>query len=109
LYHSDSTYNIWRVKFMSRLPTTSLVLFAQTLAGKSGAFVIGSMKTTLPIMDVMNAVRNNAPTIMAVLLFELTFAPFYYIFLDCGPELTCGARLSHSPEATQYKQKSPWS
>ena len=30
-------------------------------------------------------------------------------FLGCGPELTCGASLSHSLDATQYKQKSPWS
>ena len=26
-----------------------------------------------------------------------------------GPELTCGASLSHSLDATQYRQKSPWS
>ena len=30
-------------------------------------------------------------------------------FLGCGPELTCGASLSHSLDATQYRQKSPWS
>ncbi len=32
-----------------------------------------------------------------------------YSFLGRGPELTCGASLSHSLDATQYKQKSPWS
>ena len=30
-------------------------------------------------------------------------------FLGCGPELTCGASLSHLLDTTQYRQKSPWS
>ncbi len=40
---------------------------------------------------------------------EFDEGPGYYLFLGCGPELTCGASLSHSLDATQYKQKSPWS
>ena len=32
-----------------------------------------------------------------------------YLLSGCGPELTCGASLSHSLDITQNKQKSPWS
>ena len=30
-----------------------------------------------------------------------------YFFFGCGPELTWGANLFHSFDATQYRQKSP--
>ncbi len=40
---------------------------------------------------------------------EFDEGPGSYLFLGCGPELTCGASLSHSLDATQNKQKSPWS
>lgn len=35
--------------------------------------------------------------------------PGSYDLTGGDPELTCGANLSHSLEATQYRQKSPWS
>ena len=33
----------------------------------------------------------------------------HWCALGCGPELTCGASLSHSFDATQYRQESLWS